>query len=272
MRLGGPQGRSRKVRKILPPQGFDPRTVQTAASRLVLTLVVKMIWRILDVYRLQFIMSFTSRILQTWLSHLQRSSYQYTLRNRLKLEFSISAGTLRSRKAVISAETSRTRHPTARSNMQEDWTRMATALWDPPASACSRLCSVRSVSFICEPWIEFLAYRVVPQAVMQFGKHHTSNTSYCSYRQRRLWSYHLFCGDCTDFVAISLALRWCHCGDITYFMLMSLCCDIIYCVVTPLTLWRYHLLYVDVTLWWYHLLCDEVTFWWYHLLCGDRNL
>jgi len=27
-RLGGPQGRSGQVRKILPPPGFDPRTVQ----------------------------------------------------------------------------------------------------------------------------------------------------------------------------------------------------------------------------------------------------
>jgi len=33
-RLGGPQGRSGWVRKISPPQGFDPGTVQPAASRL----------------------------------------------------------------------------------------------------------------------------------------------------------------------------------------------------------------------------------------------
>ena len=32
-RLGGPQGRSEQVRKILPPPGFDPRTVQPVASR-----------------------------------------------------------------------------------------------------------------------------------------------------------------------------------------------------------------------------------------------
>ena len=32
-RLGGPQGRSGRVRKISPPQGFDPRTVQPEASR-----------------------------------------------------------------------------------------------------------------------------------------------------------------------------------------------------------------------------------------------
>ena len=32
-RLGGPQGRSGQVRKIPPPQGFDPRTVQPVASR-----------------------------------------------------------------------------------------------------------------------------------------------------------------------------------------------------------------------------------------------
>ena len=30
-RLGGPQGRSGQVRIILPPQGFDPRTVQPVA-------------------------------------------------------------------------------------------------------------------------------------------------------------------------------------------------------------------------------------------------
>ena len=32
-RLGGPQGRSERVRKISPSPGFDPRTVQSVASR-----------------------------------------------------------------------------------------------------------------------------------------------------------------------------------------------------------------------------------------------
>ena len=32
-KLGGPQGRSGQVRKISPPPGFDPRTVQSEASR-----------------------------------------------------------------------------------------------------------------------------------------------------------------------------------------------------------------------------------------------
>ena len=32
-RLGGPQGRSGPARKISPPPGFDPRTVQPATSR-----------------------------------------------------------------------------------------------------------------------------------------------------------------------------------------------------------------------------------------------
>ena len=32
-RLGGPQGRSGRVRKISPPTGFDPQTVQPVASR-----------------------------------------------------------------------------------------------------------------------------------------------------------------------------------------------------------------------------------------------
>ena len=32
-RLGGPQGRFGQVRKISPPPGFDPRTVQPVASR-----------------------------------------------------------------------------------------------------------------------------------------------------------------------------------------------------------------------------------------------
>jgi len=32
-RLGGPQGRSGQVRKISPPPGFDPRTIQPVASR-----------------------------------------------------------------------------------------------------------------------------------------------------------------------------------------------------------------------------------------------
>ena len=31
-RLGGPQGWFGRVRKISPPQGFDPRTVQPVAS------------------------------------------------------------------------------------------------------------------------------------------------------------------------------------------------------------------------------------------------
>jgi hypothetical protein len=33
-RLEGPQGRSGRVREVLLPQGFDPRTVQPVASRL----------------------------------------------------------------------------------------------------------------------------------------------------------------------------------------------------------------------------------------------
>jgi hypothetical protein len=32
-RLGGPQGQSEQVRKISPPHGFDPRTVQPVGSR-----------------------------------------------------------------------------------------------------------------------------------------------------------------------------------------------------------------------------------------------
>jgi hypothetical protein len=32
-RLGGPQGRSRRLRKMSPKPGFDPRTVQPVASR-----------------------------------------------------------------------------------------------------------------------------------------------------------------------------------------------------------------------------------------------
>jgi hypothetical protein len=32
MRLGGPQGRYGRAPKILPPQEFDPRTVQSVAS------------------------------------------------------------------------------------------------------------------------------------------------------------------------------------------------------------------------------------------------
>ena len=32
-RLGEPQGRSGRVRKVSPPPGFDPRTVQLVASR-----------------------------------------------------------------------------------------------------------------------------------------------------------------------------------------------------------------------------------------------
>jgi hypothetical protein len=32
-RLGGPQGRSGRVRKISPPPEFDPQTVQSVASR-----------------------------------------------------------------------------------------------------------------------------------------------------------------------------------------------------------------------------------------------
>ena len=32
-KLGGPRGRSGQVRKVSPPRGFDPRTVQPVASR-----------------------------------------------------------------------------------------------------------------------------------------------------------------------------------------------------------------------------------------------
>ena len=32
-RLGGPRDRSGRVRKISPPPGFDPRTLQPVASR-----------------------------------------------------------------------------------------------------------------------------------------------------------------------------------------------------------------------------------------------
>jgi hypothetical protein len=32
-RVGGPQGPSGRVRKILPPPGFDPGTLQPVASR-----------------------------------------------------------------------------------------------------------------------------------------------------------------------------------------------------------------------------------------------
>ena len=32
-RVGDPQGRSGRVRKISPPRGFDPRTVQSVANR-----------------------------------------------------------------------------------------------------------------------------------------------------------------------------------------------------------------------------------------------
>ena len=32
-KLGGPQGQSGRMRKISPPPGFDPRTVQPVASR-----------------------------------------------------------------------------------------------------------------------------------------------------------------------------------------------------------------------------------------------
>jgi hypothetical protein len=32
-KLGGPQGRSRQVRKVSPPPGFNPRTVQPIRSR-----------------------------------------------------------------------------------------------------------------------------------------------------------------------------------------------------------------------------------------------
>jgi hypothetical protein len=31
--LGGPQSRSKRVRKMSPPPGFDPRTVEPLASR-----------------------------------------------------------------------------------------------------------------------------------------------------------------------------------------------------------------------------------------------
>ena len=44
-RLGGPQGRSGRVRKIFPPPGLDPRTVQPVESRYTdYTIPVRALW------------------------------------------------------------------------------------------------------------------------------------------------------------------------------------------------------------------------------------
>jgi hypothetical protein len=43
-RLGGPQGRCGRVRKISPPPGFDPRTVQPCALRATLSCTRERDW------------------------------------------------------------------------------------------------------------------------------------------------------------------------------------------------------------------------------------
>jgi hypothetical protein len=40
-RLGGPQGQSGWVQKILPPPGFDPQTIQPIASQRVNVTIIK---------------------------------------------------------------------------------------------------------------------------------------------------------------------------------------------------------------------------------------
>jgi hypothetical protein len=55
-RLGGPQGRPGRVRKISPPPGFDPRTVQPVASQIAIGLLSHLnycgvIFRVLTQYR-----------------------------------------------------------------------------------------------------------------------------------------------------------------------------------------------------------------------------
>jgi len=39
-RLSGPQGRSWQVRKISPPPGFDPRTVQPVGIRYMIVIII----------------------------------------------------------------------------------------------------------------------------------------------------------------------------------------------------------------------------------------
>jgi hypothetical protein len=43
-RLGGPQGHSGQVRKILPPLGFDPQTVQSTVSHYTVCTTLKHYW------------------------------------------------------------------------------------------------------------------------------------------------------------------------------------------------------------------------------------
>jgi hypothetical protein len=54
-KLGGPQVRSRRVRKISPPPGFDPRIFQPVASRYTGYAIPAHVWvRYLESYRKLF--------------------------------------------------------------------------------------------------------------------------------------------------------------------------------------------------------------------------
>jgi len=71
-RLRGPQGRSERVRKISPPPGFDPRTVQPVASRLYrlsyLGPYISLTLRLLMSY------TYMERLFLMFLDHTQRRS------------------------------------------------------------------------------------------------------------------------------------------------------------------------------------------------------
>ena len=75
-RLGGPQGRSGHVRKISPPQVFDPRTVQPVGSRYTdyrtILRIVTLLYVTNVISTLHFVTMFTKTL--TWLFSAQQTS------------------------------------------------------------------------------------------------------------------------------------------------------------------------------------------------------
>jgi hypothetical protein len=68
-RLGGPQGRSGQVRKISPPPGYDPRTVQPVVSHYTdwatgcINCLDKCVWKVMNLFNFQSMECFWTQII-----------------------------------------------------------------------------------------------------------------------------------------------------------------------------------------------------------------
>jgi hypothetical protein len=92
-RLGGSQGRSGQVRKISPPQGFDPRTVQPVGSRYT-SCATRPTGRIITSYK-KGTCSYLSRktsysLTLSWYSSVTLGKYHSSASNLATISFYIS--------------------------------------------------------------------------------------------------------------------------------------------------------------------------------------